>query len=375
MSIKYFDNAATTKLSNEVLNEMKSYLTENYFNPSSIYLGGKKVKEAINIARHRIANAINADDDEIYFTSGGTESDNLAIKGIAYANRRYGNHIITTKIEHPAVLNTCKYLESIGYRITYLNVMRNGIIDINHLRNSIRRDTILISIMTANNEIGSIQPLKEIGEIAKRNNIYFHTDSVQAIGNMKIDVKNLQIDSLSMSGHKFYGPKGIGVLYVKNGINFIRQIDGGHQERDKRSGTENVAGIVGIGKAIEIATENLDSNIRKLMMLREYYFKKIEESFNNYIINGDRKIRLPGNTNISFRGMNGNYIVDKLSENGIYTSSMSACSSGYFNPSYVLLSIGLNKEDAMSSLRVTFGKDNTFEEIDELIDNLKRIVR
>lgn len=375
MSIKYFDNAATTKLSNEVLNEMKSYLTENYFNPSSIYLGGKKVKEAINIARHRIANAINADDDEIYFTSGGTESDNLAIKGIAYANRRYGNHIITTKIEHPAVLNTCKYLESIGYRITYLNVMRNGIIDINHLRNSIRRDTILISIMTANNEIGSIQPLKEIGEIAKRNNIYFHTDSVQAIGNMKIDVKNLQIDSLSMSGHKFYGPKGIGVLYVKNGINFIRQIDGGHQERDKRSGTENVAGIVGIGKAIEIATENLDSNIRKLMMLREYYFKKIEENFNNYIINGDRKIRLPGNTNISFRGMNGNYIVDKLSENGIYTSSMSACSSGYFNPSYVLLSIGLNKEDAMSSLRVTFGKDNTFEEIDELIDNLKRIVR
>lgn len=375
MSIKYFDNAATTKLSNEVLNEMKSYLTENYFNPSSIYLGGKKVKEAINIARHRIANAINADDDEIYFTSGGTESDNLAIKGIAYANRRYGNHIITTKIEHPAVLNTCKYLESIGYRITYLNVMRNGIIDINHLRNSIRRDTILISIMTANNEIGSIQPLKEIGEIAKRNNIYFHTDSVQAIGNMKIDVKNLQIDSLSMSGHKFYGPKGIGVLYVKNGINFIRQIDGGHQERDKRSGTENVAGIVGIGKAIEIATENLDSNIRKLMMLREYYFKKIEENFNNYIINGDRKIRLPGNTNISFRGMNGNYIVDKLSENGIYTSSMSACSSGYFNPSHVLLSIGLNKEDAMSSLRVTFGKDNTFEEIDELIDNLKRIVR
>lgn len=375
MSIKYFDNAATTKLSNEVLNEMKSYLTENYFNPSSIYLGGKKVKEAINIARHRIANAINADDDEIYFTSGGTESDNLAIKGIAYANRRYGNHIITTKIEHPAVLNTCKYLESIGYRITYLNVMRNGIIDINHLRNSIRRDTILISIMTANNEIGSIQPLKEIGEIAKRNNIYFHTDSVQAIGNMKIDVKNLQIDSLSMSGHKFYGPKGIGVLYVKNGINFIRQIDGGHQERDKRSGTENVAGIVGIGKAIEIATENLDANIRKLMMLREYYFKKIEENFNNYIINGDRKIRLPGNTNISFRGMNGNYIVDKLSENGIYTSSMSACSSGYFNPSHVLLSIGLNKEDAMSSLRVTFGKDNTFEEIDELIDNLKRIVR
>lgn len=375
MSIKYFDNAATTKLSNEVLNEMKSYLTENYFNPSSIYLGGKKVKEAINIARHRIANAINADDDEIYFTSGGTESDNLAIKGIAYANRRCGNHIITTKIEHPAVLNTCKYLESIGYRITYLNVMRNGIIDINHLRNSIRRDTILISIMTANNEIGSIQPLKEIGEIAKRNNIYFHTDSVQAIGNMKIDVKNLQIDSLSMSGHKFYGPKGIGVLYVKNGINFIRQIDGGHQERDKRSGTENVAGIVGIGKAIEIATENLDANIRKLMMLREYYFKKIEENFNNYIINGDRKVRLPGNTNISFRGMNGNYIVDKLSENGIYTSSMSACSSGYFNPSHVLLSIGLNKEDAMSSLRVTFGKDNTFEEIDELIDNLKRIVR
>lgn len=375
MNIKYFDNAATTKVSNEVLNEMYPYFNEIYYNPSSVYPGGTLAKDAIELARERVAKVINAKPEEIYFTSGGSESDNLAIKGIAIANRNYGRHIITTKIEHPAVLNTCKTLENAGYRVTYLDVNSNGIIDINNLKRNIRRDTILISIMTANNEIGSVQPLEEIGVIAKRNNIIFHTDSVQAIGNLKIDVRKLNIDSLSMSGHKFYGPKGVGVLYVRNGINFVKQIDGGHQEKDKRAGTENTAGIVGLGKAIEIADRDLEKNVNRLITLREYYFKKIEENFRNYIINGDRKLRLPGNTNVSFRGMNGNYIVSKLAENNIYASSMSACSSGFFNPSHVLLAIGLSTDDAKSSLRVTFGKDNTIEEVNELIESLKNIIK
>ena len=374
MNIKYFDNAATTKISNEVLNEMFPYFSDIYYNASSIYPGGKLAKEGIELARIRVAKVINAKPAEIYFTSGGSESDNLAIKGIVVANTKRGRHVITSKIEHPAVLNTCKTLEKVGYRVTYLDVDSNGIINMNTLKRNIRRDTILITIMSANNEIGTIQPLEEIGEIARRNNIIFHTDSVQAIGNIKIDVNKYKIDSLSISGHKFYGPKGVGVLYVRNGINFTRQIDGGHQEKDKRAGTENTPGIVGLGKAIEIADRDFDKNVSRLITLREYYFNKIKESFRNYIINGDRRLRLPGNTNVSFRGMNGNYIVSKLAENGIYASSMSACSSGYFNPSHVLLSIGLNKEEAVSALRVTFGKDNTIEEVNELIENLKRII-
>ena len=374
MVIKYFDNAATTRVSDEVLNEMYPYFSNIYFNASSIYEGGKFAKEGIELARRRVANAINAKPEEIYFTSGGSESNNLALKGVAFSMRGRG-HIITTKIEHPAILNTARSLEKMGYRVTYLNVKQNGIIDLNELLRCIRRDTFLISIMTANNEIGTVQPLEEIGKIAKRFNVLFHTDSVQAIGNMKIDVNKYNIDLLSMSGHKFYGPKGVGVLYVRQGINFVRQIDGGHQEKDKRAGTENTPGIVGLGKAIEIANNRLDINVSHLITLREYYFRKIEENFRNYIINGDRKLRLPGNTNVSFRGMNGNYIVSKLAENGIYTSSMSACSSGYFNPSHVLLAIGLNKDDAMSSLRVTFGRNNTIDEVNELIENLRMIVK
>ena len=374
MNIKYFDNAATTKISNEVLNEMFPYFSDIYYNASSIYPGGKLAKEGIELARIRVAKVIKAKPEEIYFTSGGSESDNLAIKGIVVANTKRGRHIITSKIEHPAVLNTCKTLEKVGYRVTYLDVDSNGIINIDNLKRNIRRDTILITIMSANNEIGTIQPLEEIGEIARRNNIIFHTDSVQAIGNIKIDVNKYKIDSLSISGHKFYGPKGVGVLYVRNGIKVTRQIDGGHQEKDKRAGTENTPGIVGLGKAIEIADRDFDKNVSRLITLREYYFNKIKENFRNYIINGDRRLRLPGNTNVSFRGMNGNYIVSKLAENGIYASSMSACSSGYFNPSHVLLSIGLNKEEAVSALRVTFGKDNTIEEVNELIENLKRII-
>ena len=375
MKIKYFDHAATTRVSDEVLDEMYPYFSNYFFNASSIYKGAKNVKEEIEHAREKIANAIGAQRDEIYFTSGGTESDNLGIKGIAFANMKYGRHIITSKIEHPAVLNTCRTLERFGFRVSYVDVDSNGMIRLDDLRRMIRKDTILISVMAANNEIGTIQPLEEIGKIAKRNNIIFHTDAVQGIGNIKIDVKTMNIDSLSMSAHKFYGPKGVGALYVKKTVGFVRQNDGGHQENDKRSGTLNSAGIIGLGKAIESASINLESNAQKLIGLREYFLKKLSQNFNNYRINGDRDLRLPGNVNISFKGYNGNYLVEKLSERGIYVSSMSACSSGFFNPSHVLLAIGLGEEEAKSALRITFGIDNSIDEIDELIDSLKEIVR
>ena len=263
----YFDHAATTALDSRVFEEMVPFFLKSYGNPSSIYSLGKESKYAIDIARMRVASSINCKTNEIYFTSGGTESDNLAIKGIAMANRNYGNHIITSKIEHPAVLNSCKSLEKMGFKVTYLNVDSLGRIDLNELERAITRHTILISIMFANNEIGTIQDIKEIGRIAQKYKVIFHTDTVQAIGNCTINVRDMKIDSLSMSSHKFYGPKGVGVLYIRNGINFVRQNDGGHQEQDKRSGTENTAGIVGTGKAIEIATNELESYNEKLKIL------------------------------------------------------------------------------------------------------------
>lgn len=374
MNIKYFDNAATTKISNEVLNEMFPYFSDIYYNASSIYPGGKLAKEGIELARIRVAKVINAKPEEIYFTSGGSESDNLAIKGIVVASRNRGRHIITSKIEHPAVLNTCKTLEKVGYRVTYLDVDSNGIINIDNLKRNIRRDTILISIMSANNEIGTIQPLEEIGEIARRNNIIFHTDSVQAIGNMKIDVNKFKIDSLSISGHKFYGPKGVGVLYVRNGINFTRQIDGGHQEKDKRAGTENVAGIVGLGKAIELAYENFDEYNNKLLSLREYYISEVQKNIPDIKLNGHKTKRLPGNANISFKNVDGGDLLLKLDEKGICTSAGSACNSASSEPSHVLTAIGLKPEYLQGSLRTTFGAENTKEDIDYLVENLKRIM-
>jgi cysteine desulfurase len=372
--IKYFDNAATTKLDNEVLNEMMPYLTENYANPSSIYSVGKKAKEAITIARMKIAEAIGANVNEIYFTSCGSESDNLAIKGIAFANSRYGNHIITSSIEHPAVINTCKFLEEMGFRVTYLKPNANGIIDVQSVKNAITPKTILISIMFANNEIGTLQPIKEIAEIAKRNNIYFHTDAVQAMGNVNVNVKELNVSALSMSAHKFYGPKGVGVLYVKEGVNFRRIQDGGHQEREKRSGTENVAGIVGTGKALEIATKNLDVNSRKMKALRDYYIENITAKIPKIRINGDLEKRLPGNSNVCFLGVDGAKLLDELDKREICASSGSACSAGLLQPSPVLLAIGVPKNIARSSLRITFGKSNTIEEVDYLIKSLIDIV-
>lgn len=373
--IKYFDNAATTKLDKSVLESMMPFLEDNYANPSSNYSIGKIAKEAITISRMRIAEAINAKVNEIYFTSCGSESDNLAIKGIAFANSRFGNHIITSSIEHPAVLNTCKTLEAFGFRVTYIKPNNMGIIDAYDIEKAITKKTILISIMFANNEIGTIQPIEEIAHIAKKYKIYFHTDAVQAMGTVKIDVKKLGVSALSMSAHKFYGPKGVGVLYVKEGVNFKRIQDGGHQEKEKRSGTENVAGIVGTGKALEISTQNMEINNRKIKNLRDYYLDNITRKVKNIRINGDIEKRLPGNSNICFYGIDGGVLLEELDKREICASSGSACSAGLLQPSPVLLAIGVPKNLARSSLRVTFGKNNTIEEVDYLINSLVEILK
>lgn len=373
-NIIYLDHAATTKIDDVVLKEMLPYLSYNYGNASSLYSIGKTSKQAIDRARVQVANAIGCSAEEIYFTSCGSESDNLAIKGIADANKRYGKHIITSNIEHPAVLETCKSLERAGYEVSYVPVMENGIIDVKALSKLIRRDTILISIMTANNEVGTIQPIEQIGKIARMNNIMFHTDSVQAVGNIKIDVRKMNIDALSMSGHKFYAPKGIGALYVKNGVKFTRQQDGGHQEKEKRAGTENVASIVGLGKAIEIANANLEQYNNHLIKLRDLYAKSILRLFSNIHVNGDVTNRLSGNMNISFIGYKGADIVEQLDKRGICTSSGSACSAGLPMPSSVLMNMTHNVKIAEGSLRVTFGKENTVEDVERLVYALSDIL-
>lgn len=370
----YFDNSATTKLDKKVLEEMIPYLTENYGNPSSIYKIGRENRKAVEEAREKVAKALNANPNEIYFTAGGSESDNTAIKGIAYANKEKGNHIITSKIEHPAVLETCKQLEKEGFEVSYIGVDENGILNLEELKNEIKSTTILITIMFANNEIGTIQPIEEIGRIAKENNVLFHTDSVQAVGSVKIDVQKLNIDALSLSAHKFYGPKGIGALYVRKGVKFDKLIRGGHQERNKRAGTENVAGIVGLGKAIELAYEELEEHNRKIKELRDYYVEEVKERIPYIKINGDMEKRLPGNSNISFRFIEGESLLLNLDLKGICASSGSACTSGSLDPSHVLLSIGLPHEIAHGSLRISIGKYNTKEEVDYLLDSLVEIV-
>ncbi len=312
MFVRYFDHAATTAVKEEVLKEMLPYFSINYGNASSIYSLGRQSKRAIDNARMQVSEVLNCHPREVYFTGCGSESDNLALKGVAFENLHKGNHIITTKIEHHAILNTCKSLEKEGFVVTYLNVDENGFININELKSSITDKTILISIMFANNEIGTIQPIKEIGEIAKLKNIYFHTDAVQAVGNSRINVQEMGIDLLSMSAHKFYGPKGVGALYVRDGIDLKKIQDGGHQEKDKRSGTENVAGIVGLGKAIELAYKNFDKYNEKLTSLRDYYISQVEERIPEVKLNGDRKTRLPGNANISFKGIDRRSVIIKL---------------------------------------------------------------
>ena len=374
MKTIYFDHAATTAVAPEVKEAMEPYFCENYGNASSLYELGYKSKEAINIARVNVAKAINTKPNEIYFTSCGSESDNLAIKGVARAHRQNRNHIITSRIEHPAVLNTCRQLEKEGFKVTYLDVDKNGFIDLEELKNSINSKTILVSIMFANNEVGTIEPIKEISRIVHSNNAIFHTDAVQAVGNIKIDVKEMGIDLLSMSAHKFYGPKGVGALYVRDGIDFIQLQNGGHQENDKRAGTENVAGIVGLGKAIEIANDNVMHNNGKLLNLRNYCIEQIKNRIPYIIINGDLNSRLPGNINISFLYVNGKDLVKLLAKKGICTSSGSACSSGLPQPSHVLLAMGLSEDIASSALRITLGKENTKEDIDYFVDELEKIV-
>lgn len=374
-NIYYFDNSATTKTDEEVLKVMLPYFAESYGNPSSIYKIGRENRRAVENSREIIASVLNCEAKEIYFTCGGSESDNTAIRGIAYSYKDKGDHIITSKIEHPAVLETCKQLEKEGFEVTYLDVDENGVINLEELKKEIRPTTTIITIMFANNEIGTIEPIKEIGKIAKENNIIFHTDAVQAVGNLKIDVKELNIDALSMSGHKFYGPKGIGALYVNKKVKFQKFMQGGHQERNKRAGTENVAGIVGMGKAIEIAYNELEEHNKKIKELRDYYEEQIKEKIPYIKINGAINNRLPGNSNISFRFIEGEGILLNLDSKGICASSGSACTSGSLDPSHVLLAIGLPHEIAHGSLRISIGKYNTKKEVDYLVENLTEIVK
>ena len=374
MDTYYFDNAATTKVKDDVLQEMIPYFGEKYGNPSAVYALAREAKKEIEKAREKIANLIGCNKKEIYFTSSGSEADNTAIKGIAYKNKLKGNHIITSKIEHHAILESCRFLETQGFEITYLNVDKNGFVDLDELRNSIKDETILISVMFANNEIGTIEPIEDIAKIASERNIIFHTDAVQAVGNVDIDVKSMGIDMLSLSGHKIYGPKGIGALYVKDNIDFEKFINGGHQEKNKRAGTENTAGIVGLGKAAELAQQNLTQHIGNVKELRNYYVEEVNKKISDIKVNGAINARLPGNSNISFEGVNGSDLLMELDNVGICASSGSACNSEEITPSHVLTAIGLDKETAKGALRVTFGEFNTKNEVDYLVENLEKAV-
>ena len=374
MEVRYFDNSATTRIKEEVLNEMFPYLSKEYGNPSSLYSIGRSAKRAIEEARRRVASLINCKSEEIYFTSCGSESDNTALKGIAYSNKKKGKHIITSKIEHPAILHSCQNLENKGFEVTYIDVDKNGFVNLQSLENSIRPDTILISVMFANNEIGTIEPIEEIAKIAHKNGIIFHTDAVQACGNIPIDVQKMDIDMLSLSGHKIYAPKGIGALYVKKGIEFERFMDGGHQEKNKRAGTENVAEIVALGKACQIAEKNMEEYQNKLRTLRNYCLEEMKKNFSNIHINGTMEKRLPGNINVSFEGQNSTELLYKLDEMGICASGGSACSSGDNSPSHVLTAIGLPSDLAKSAIRFTFGDFNTKDDVDYLIAAIAHLI-
>ncbi len=371
----YLDNAATTPLRKEVLDEMMPYLTDYYGNASSIYKIGLKSRTAIDGAREKVAGILGCSSKEIYFTSCGSESDNWAIKGYVMASLKKGNHIITSKIEHHAVLHTCQYLEKNGFEVTYLPVDETGMISLEDLKAAIRPTTTLITIMYANNEIGTIQPIREIAKIAHENGIVFHTDAVQAIGSVKVDVKELDVDMLSLSAHKFNGPKGIGALYIRRGIYPHNFMHGGAQESGKRAGTENTANIIGLAKALELATENLDEKIKKISDLRDYIINKIQSDIPYCRLNGHRDERLPGNVNFSFEFIEGESLLLMLSMNNIAASSGSACTSGSLDPSHVLLSIGLPHELAHGSLRVSLGYQNTKEDADKLLEVLPGIVQ
>lgn len=372
--IIYLDNAATTRTAPEVVDAMLPYFTENYGNPSSIYGFASANKEVIARQRETIADVLGAKANEIYFTAGGTESDNWALTATAEAYGAKGKHIITSRIEHHAVLHTCAYLEKRGYEVTYLDVDENGLVDPRKVEEAIRPDTILISIMAANNEIGTIQPIREIGEIAHAHGVLFHTDAVQAFAQIPINVDECHIDMLSASGHKLNGPKGIGFLYIRKGVKIRSFIHGGAQERKRRAGTENVPGIAGLGKAVELAAATMEERAAKETELRDYAISRIEKEIPYCRLNGDRVKRLPNNINFSFRFIEGESMLIKLDFKGICASSGSACTSGSLDPSHVLLAIGLPHEIAHGSLRMTLGADTTKEDIDYTVDCLKEIV-
>ncbi|MDE6760561.1 MAG: cysteine desulfurase NifS [Lachnospiraceae bacterium] len=373
-SFIYLDHAATTAARPEVVEAMLPYFTENFGNPSSVYTFSQKNKAVVTECREKIADSLNAKSNEIYFTAGGTESDNWALKAAAEAYASKGNHIITTKIEHHAILHTAKYLETRGFEVTYLDVDENGVVKLDQLKQAIRPETILISVMFANNEIGTIQPVKEIGEIAKKHGILFHTDAVQAYGQIPIDVDECHIDMLSASGHKLNGPKGIGFLYIRTGLKLRNFVHGGAQERSRRAGTENVTGIVGFAKAVEIAFRTMEERSQKECMMRDYLIDRILAEIPYARLNGHRTKRLPNNVNISFQFIEGESLLIMLDMAGICASSGSACTSGSLDPSHVLLAIGLPHEIAHGSLRMTIGDENTMEEMDYVIEQIKEIV-
>lgn len=371
----YLDNAATTKTAPEVVDAMIPYFTEHYGNPSSVYSFASGNKEVVSRQREIIAQALGAQANEIYFTAGGSESDNWALKATAETYEKKGKHIITTKIEHHAILHTCEYLEKQrGFEITYLDVDENGVVKLDELKKAIRPDTILISVMFANNEIGTIQPIREIGEIAQEHKILFHTDAVQAFGQIPIDVDACHIDMLSASGHKLNGPKGIGFLYIRKGVKIRSFVHGGAQERKRRAGTENVPGIVGMGAAVERAMRTMETRTAKERKLRDYLIERIETEIPYCRLNGDRTNRLPNNVNFSFQFIEGESLLIMLDMKGICASSGSACTSGSLDPSHVLLAIGLPHEIAHGSLRMTLGEETTREDLDYTVDTLKEIV-
>ncbi len=370
----YLDHNATTPVHPEVLEAMLPFYKEGFGNASSIHSFGREAKVALEESREKVAKLLNADPLEIYFTSGGTESDNLAVKGIAWANRKKGNHIVTSKIEHHAILESCKFLEREGFEVTYLPVDKYGLADPDELKKNIKKETILVSIMHANNEVGTIEPIEELSKIARENGVYFHTDAVQSTGKIKIDVNSLGVDLLSLSAHKFYGPKGVGAIYIKRGVRLTPLAHGGHHEKARRAGTENVPGIVGLAKALEIANRDMEKEDKRLKNLSERFFEKIKEQISDVYLNGHPELRIPNTLNLSFKGVEGESIILSLDLKGIAVASGSACTSGSLEPSHVLSAMGVPPDLAQSSLRFSFGRSNTFDDIDYVVEVLPEIV-
>lgn len=373
--IIYLDNAATTPMDSEVLESMLPFMREQYGNPSAIYSMGSSAKKAVNQAKRRIAAILNAKQEEIFFTAGGTEADNWALKMVMETYRYKGRHLITTAIEHHAILHTCRYLETQGVEVTYLGVDEDGVIDLEELKQAIRPDTVLISVMFANNEVGTVEPIREIGEIARERGILFHTDAVQAFGQVPIDTEEMHIDLLSASGHKINGPKGVGFLYIRSGLELHSMLHGGAQESGRRAGTENVPGIVGMAVAAQKAADNMKTKGAAEMKLQDYLIDKIEREIPYCRLNGHRTKRLPGNVNFSFRFIQGESLVLMLDRKGICASSGSACTSGELNPSHVLLALGRNEEEAEGALRITLSEKNSMEEMEFVVECLKEAVQ